>query len=170
MATTSSSYGLSVAALQELASSPTKDCSRDNGRNDNGKVNGGYDLSFLYSRESDRFGEGIEHSDSALAAIMGTKRSKSAAARRRNGQTAEQLDTGNVDNSKKPLSKEEIERTLASYNHNPKEEEPLYTTTANEYGRKKPSHATHLAESRARSQKFSNSFQGSMYSNEGLRT
>ena len=50
--------------------------------------------------------------------------------------------TDQATTSSRTISKEEVTKILAQYNHNPKVQHPLYHTTATEYGSKKPSEAT----------------------------
>ena len=52
-----------------------------------------------------------------------------------------------------------LDRLLDSYNHNPKNQNPLYLTTQNEFGFKKPTTATYTYERIARDQKFSNRYE-----------
>eukprot|EP00968_Pinguiococcus_pyrenoidosus_P017431 scaffold1740_cov254-Pinguiococcus_pyrenoidosus.AAC.13 len=59
---------------------------------------------------------------------------------------------------------------LASYRHRPKQEHTLYPTTSNDIGKKKPSKATFVLERYSRQQRFSNSFNGVHYRDEGLNT
>jgi hypothetical protein len=157
LATSNETYGLSLVGLQEMAAKEERTQHKQGGQ---------HDLSFLYRRESDRIGEGIPNSDSALAAIMSTK-------------MPQKSNSGNILTNPAPLSssnanaeptKEEIEQALASFQHNPKEDHPLYMTTANEIGRKAPSYATYTVATKGRSQTFSNSFNGVMYTDESLAT
>ena len=66
------------------------------------------------------------------------------------------------------VPKEEIDEIVSKYKNNPKEQKPLYATTANEYGRKKPTAATIATVAFNRTQKFSHSFNKTMYRDEGL--
>ena len=68
------------------------------------------------------------------------------------------------------ISAEEMKSTLDNYNHVPKIENPLYTTTANEFGSKKPSQATLTKMRYMRSQSFSKSFNRIMFQDQGLNT
>ena len=63
-----------------------------------------------------------------------------------------------------------IARTLESYNHDPKDQNPLYATTQNEFGIKKPTVATYTSERLPRNQQFSNSFNSQMPRDQGLNT
>lgn len=169
LATSNQTYGLSLVGLQEIAAAKQQEgAPRQEPTLRDGKQ---HDLSFLYRRESDRIGEGIPNSDSALAAIMSTRMPK----RHTIGHTSSRSGTVSTQStqpttSAEEPSKEEIEQALASYRHNPKQEDPLYTTTANEIGRKAPSYATYTVATMGRSQAFSNSFNGKMYTDESLAT
>lgn len=172
LATSNQTYGLSLVGLQEMAARQQEDTLQQSTTSASGGKKHELDLSFLYRRESDRIGEGIPNSDSALAAIMSTRMPK----RHTIGHT--RSTSGRMSNpSTEPTSsvegepsREEIEQALASYRHNPKQEDPLYTTTANEIGRKAPSYATYTVATKGRSQAFSNSFNGVMYADESLAT
>jgi len=132
-------------------------------------------MSFLYSRESDRFGEGVGGSDSELARVYGTGESKSTQARRRGGAEKPPTDPKeyasiSVDAFAQTLHDEkvDVDRLLSSYNHAPKPQNPLYSTTQNEFGIKKPTAATYTVERLARDQKFSNSYNSQMPRDQGL--
>ena len=60
------------------------------------------------------------------------------------------------------------EEVLAAYRHAPIQQHSMYTTTNNELGIKKPTNATFSNERAARSQNFSNSFNGVKHRNQGL--
>ena len=179
LVTSNQTYGLSLVGLQEMAAKQ-EDALREGSANTSASTSsssstrGGkqHDLSFLYSRESDRIGEGIPNSDSALAAIMSTRMPKRHTIGHAIGSSANGAPTSSTQStsSTEEPSREEIEQALASYRHNPKEEDPLYTTTANEIGRKAPSYATYTVATKGRSQTFSNSFGGVMYTDESLST
>ena len=170
LVTSNQTYGLSLVGLQEMAAKQQEGAPRQEPTLRDNKQ---HDLSFLLRRESDRIGEGIPNSDSALAAIMSTRMPK----RHTIGHTSTSTSSrGGTVSSTQPASsaeepsREEIEQALASYRHNPKQEDPLYTTTANEIGRKAPSYATYTVATKGRSQAFSNSFNGVMYTDESLAT
>ena len=147
--------------------------------NENGTTPTQHDLSFLFSRESDRFGEGIPYSDSALSQVFREKESDSMNKRRKNSifvkpycNVNDRSTTTANHNGKlvcsKTVSKEEVHEILSQYNHNPKQQNPLYATTANEFGLRKPSAATYTTARYGLSQKFSQSFNRTMYRDEGL--
>ena len=162
LTTSNQTYGLSLVGLQEMAAA------RQEKRTQHKLDEGG--LSFLYRRTSDRFGEGIPNSDSALAAIMSLKPKKSSTGSEKISTDPAPLSSSSSSSSNAKPTKEEIEQALASYRHNPKEEDPLYMTTANEIGRNPPSYATYTKATKGRSQTFSNSFNGVMYTDESLAT
>ena len=165
LATSNQTYGLSLVGLQEMAAKQEPQHKLDKGGQHD------LDLSFLYRRESDRIGEGIPNSDSALAAIMSTKMPQKSSRGNisTNPAPLSSSNANTVEPTKEP-TKEEIEQALASFQHNPKEDHPLYMTTANEIGRKAPSYATYTVATKGRSQTFSNSFNGVMYTDESLAT
>lgn len=128
------------------------------------------DLSFLYSRESDRFGEGTTFSDSSLSQVFRLKESDSMNKRRKNSVFVKQLGNNSDELPSKTLPKEQVAEILSKYNHNPKAQNPLYVTTANGYGSKPPTSATYTTERHGLSQKFSQSFNRTMFRDEGLNS
>jgi len=130
------------------------------------------DMSFLYSRESDRFGEGSTFSDSSLSRVFRMKESDSMNKRRKNSVFVKKLtDSTDIPTrtpKDKTVPKEEVDQILARYNHNPKPQNALYGTSANEYGLKKPSAATIPSVRHGMSQQFSQSFNRTMFRDEGL--
>ena len=128
------------------------------------------DMSFVYSRESDRFGEGCEFSDSLLSEVFRLKESDSMNKRRKflQKELLTNCTTDQSTNSSRTISKEEVSEILSQYNHNPKVQHPLYHTTSTEYGSKKPSEATFQNVRHGLSQQFSQSFNRTMFQNEGL--
>ena len=125
------------------------------------------DLSFLYSRESDSFGKGTPFSDSSLSKVFRLEKSAAMNKRRKNSAFAKQLDNSSATTSK-TIPKEEVNKILSQYNHSPKNENPLYSTTANEFGLKRPTQATYTNVRYGMSQKFSQSFNRTMFRDEGL--
>lgn len=115
-------------------------------------------MSFVYSRESDRFGEGCEFSDSLLSEVFRLKESDSMNKRRKHSPFVQKELADCVQRSS----------NFIAYNHNPKVHHPLYHTTATEYGSKKPSEATFQNVRHGLSQQFSQSFNRTMFHNEGL--
>ncbi|GMH50718.1 hypothetical protein TrRE_jg5097 [Triparma retinervis] len=135
-----------------------------------------YDMSFLYSRESERIGEGVPLSDNKLAKLYANVPSKTETARKI-GHAGEYSDpkeyaSVSVDAFMKTVRDEklDVDRLLASYNHDPKNQNPLYGTTQNDFGIKKPTAATYTSERIARDQKFSNSYNSQMPRDQGLNT
>ena len=116
-------------------------------------------LSFLYTRESDRIGEGVQLSNYPLAKQFRQKN------KRRKPLASE--DTTTDVNGPVIQTKDQVRDLLKEYNHSPKVEHPLYTTTGNAIGIKKPEVATYNSERHSRSQTFSRSF-NSMFSDQGL--
>lgn len=130
-----------------------------------------YDLSFLYCRESDRIGEGItDSSDFLLSHVMEEKEANSLAIKRGRGLRSVVEREQEVGMASRVPEPDEIQKTLDSYKHSPRVQNPLYTTTSNEFGLKKPSAATFSNARQARSQKFSNSFNRMTFRDQGLNT
>lgn len=128
------------------------------------------DLSFLYSRESDRFGEGSTFSDSSLSQVFRLKESDSMNKRRKNSVfVKKQLCNSDAPASSKTVPKDEVSKILSQYNHNPKDQNPLYVTTANQYGHKRPNAASVPSVRHGTSQRFSQSFNRTMFRDEGLK-
>ena len=182
MVTSNECYGMSLPeASKRVYTSPVHSSSSSNSSS-SGNVQGDVlskenkevskqDMSFVYSRESDRFGEGCEFSDSLLSEVFRLKESDSMNKRRKHSPFVqkEQADcTDQATTSSRTISKEEVTKILAQYNHNPKVQHPLYHTTATEYGSKKPSEATFQNVRHGLSQQFSQSFNRTMFHNEGL--
>ena len=131
-----------------------------------------YDLSFLYSRESDRTGQGISYSDSALAKVLlGQKTSLYETKKRRTiNSTSNNAHTAVPHEMSTKPTKEQIQRELKSYVHNPVQQNALYMTSSNAYGSKAPTEETYSAVCAARSQSFSSSFNRQMTRDQGLNT
>jgi hypothetical protein len=134
----------------------------------NAANNYGEDFSFLYARSSDTIGSKVSQrsSNNLLGQCMDTK----PLIHKKRLQ-----DTGsNVlsEQRQQPLGREKknVESILQSYHHVPKEENPLYTTSMNDYGKKLPSVATFVAERAYRPQDFSKSFNGIKPKNSSLNT
>lgn len=128
------------------------------------------DLSFLYSRESDRFGEGIRPSDSTLSRVLRLADSDPMRKRRRGSALSAATATPRAAPASRVRPRDEVEDLLSRYEHRPKEQNPLYATTANEYGAKRPAAATCPTVSHGNSQRFSRSFNRTMFRDEGLNS
>lgn len=130
------------------------------------------DMTFLYSRESDQHGKGVAHSDSALSKILREKETDPLSKRRKYSIFVEKSlcrDDANTGMSRKTaVTKEEVAEIISNYDHKPKEEHPLFSTTANEFGSRKPTEASLTTARYGLSQKFSQSFNHTMYRDEGL--
>eukprot|EP01083_Nonionella_stella_P004920 14373_1 len=142
------------SSTEETAAIPTKAQEAEHGEERNYS-----DLSFLYTRESDRIGEYAELSQSPLA-----KQFRAKPPRRKKVKRAPEFAP------QEEPSREAIAAVLDSYNHAPKPENPLYQTSANSIGSKKPSLATHTANRHPRTQAFSKSFNRKMFRDHGLNT
>ncbi|CAM9896438.1 unnamed protein product [Chrysoparadoxa australica] len=143
------------------------------------------DWSFMYIKESASVGKGIPMSGDKLAQVIGQTQSlRTLALTKGAGKNPIMFEkdeeigiplqgntTTSLETSKElPTEKEALEGLLETYNHQPKEENPLYTTSQNLIGCKKPSPATFTFERRARNQGFSNSFNSIKYRDMGLNT
>lgn len=129
-----------------------------------------HDLSFLMTRESDRFGEGCPYSDNALSAVFRQEASASMNKRRKDTLFAKPFcsESPAAEHASKTISKSEVKEILSHYDHKPKEQNPLYITEANEFGLRKPSEASYTTARHGVSQKFSQSFNRTMFRDEGL--
>ncbi|KAL3799402.1 hypothetical protein ACHAW5_010074 [Stephanodiscus triporus] len=179
MVTSNECYGMSLTEASKrvytspvngndnAAASEERGVSQDPSKENNSTSQ---DMTFVYSRESDRFGEGCAFSNSLLSQVFRLKKSDSMNKRRKNSPFVQKELEQYSDPSKssKTFSKEEVAEILSQYNHNPKVQHPLYHTTASEYGAKKPSQATFQNVRHGLSQKFSHSFNRTMFHDEGL--
>lgn len=164
MITSNQDYGIRIEELKNSA------LVRDTGNTCDDIKKMGHDeqgcdsnLSFLYTRESDRIGAEIKTSRSALAKAFDKEKLKQGRA------ILEDFSPMNESRSS-IISAEELKSTLDNYNHTPNIENPLYTTTSNEFGSKKPSQATLTKMRFTRSQSFSKSFNRIMFQDQGLNT
>ena len=164
------------------------------GSTDEGPQKPSQDTSFLYSRESDRIGEGVvslfdfaflssnssgvltriietmqPYSDSTLSRVFRQRESDSINKRRKNSMFAQQQPSS-AETSSRFVTRENVKQMLANYNHNPLKEIPNYTTTSNQYGLSKMTEADVTQVRYGISQSFSKSFNNMMYIDEGLVT
>lgn len=120
------------------------------------------DFSFLYARSSDVIGAKVKMAEGPMAALLerpaGPQSIKNKHLRRQE------------DNMSPQKEKPNVERILTVYHHEPKPEDPRYTTSSNEYGKQKPSEATYVADRAGRPQGFSKSFNGVKPMNSSLNT
>ena len=164
MVTSNERYGLALHALNTKDSSHS---AQDTSTPSNDK--NAQDLSFLMTRESDRFGEGCNYSDNALSAVFRQQASESMNKRRKNTLFATPFcSESRTDPAPKTNPKEEVRDILRHYDHKPKEQNPLYATEANEFGLRKPSEASYTNARYGLSQRFSQSFNRTMFRDEGL--
>lgn len=125
-----------------------------------------HDLSFLYSRESDAFGSGVERSESLLARALSENKPLSKVAGYKRASTLRKEFSSTTTLDRTTLSA--VEATPDEYKHQAKAENPLYTTTSNQIGNKRP--VTYNTMSLSKSQKFSSSFNRMMFQDQGLNT
>ena len=171
MITSNQNYGMSLEKVKELV---VGDIRRSNTAAEEGGPCGSssssYDLSFLYKRESDNIGSAVKgSSDSTLAKVLSHRESASVAAKRRRRDGS--IFVPSRERCQKEMTEDDIREVLDNYVHRPKEENPLFSTTANDIGLRKPAIATHNGErQQARSQQFSSSFGRVMFRDQGLNT
>ena len=174
MVASNQSYGLSLSELKknhELNMQKKKSIISNS--NNNVKQDQKEDLSFIYRKESDRIGSGIKLSDSKLAKVLGEQESLSLKSNQRRLSSSSNNNNDCCEgksNKATTTSKEQIQTIIQSYNHNPKKEHPLYSTSANSFGSKKISMATYPAKCYSRSQSFSASFNRIKFRDQGLNT
>lgn len=163
MVTSNSCYGMSLKEACEKASFSH---SNDSNSTQDDSALTTQDVSFLYRRkESDSYGESAPYSDSSLSKVFRQRESDSMNKRRKNSSLVGNDSSNSGRNS---LSKEEVTAILSDYEHNPKEQNPLYVTESNEFGRRKPSAATWTTKRHGLAQSFSKSFNNYVYRDEGL--
>lgn len=123
--------------------------------------NYGEDFSFLYARSSDVIGGKLPKQMGPMSSCMDSNHSK----------TRNTVGSSVVAPVQQRVHvKKDVNAILEVYKHEPKVENPLYATAMNEYGKKKPSVATFVADRRGRPQEFSNSFNGIKPKNSSLNT
>lgn len=170
MVTTNENYGLALNAANKVYETIPASTKENISSSDTKKsTTPPHDLSFLMSRESDRFGEGTSYSDSALSRVFREKESDPMNKRRKDSSLAKQS-FDSVRALSKTVSKEEVKDILVNYSHSPKKQHPLYTTEANVAGMRKPTEASFSTARYGLSQHFSQSFNRTMYRDEGLNS
>ena len=168
MVTTNEGYGLSLHSIKDANIRPDENTTEPNENQTSSTNDSSHDLSFLMTRESDRFGEGCSYSDNALSAVFRQQASHSMNKRRKDTLFATPCSDSLVEPNSKVIPKEEVKEILSHYDHKPKEQNPLYSTQANEFGLRKPSEASYTTARYGLSQKFSQSFNRTMFRDEGL--
>jgi len=178
--TTSSRYGKDLRTIQsyDVPNVPFRQAAVKSTPDD-------FDFSFQHSRESAQIGVGVQLSDSRLAKAFSVTDSRAdiASAKGRglqgpvdpNAASVSFAGTGGPDDGAAaaeyvPPVEKTKEEQLESFMHHAKNENPMYTTTNNQIGFKRPSAATFTFERVARSQNFSNAFNGIKYRDQGLNT
>ena len=133
------------------------------------KLEQDYDFGFLYKRASEDIGKGIEASDSRLSAAMAQGDTLRDIAKMKTG-GCEAAPHPENDGPPALSATGRAEKILEGYDHNPRNEHSMYQTTNNQYGIQRPTVATFTADRQARSQAFSNSFNGIKFRDQGLNT
>ena len=122
------------------------------------KLEDDYEFGFLYKRASEDIGKGISASDSRLSQAMAQGDTLRDIAKMKTGGCEA---TTQADDAPPPMNATtRAEKILEGYAHAPRSEHSMYQTTNNQYGIQRPTVATFTADRQARSQKFSNSFNG----------
>lgn len=132
------------------------------------KLEDDYEFGFLYKRASEDIGRGIDPSDSRLSRAMAQGDTLRDIAKMKTGGI--EKPTGDDDGAPELSGTLRAERILDRYHHEPRAEHTMYQTTNNQYGIQRPTVATFTADRQARSQKFSNSFNGIKFRDQGLNT
>lgn len=157
MITSNQDYGIHMDDLKnsELVKYLEHAGKDNNFKDDEKKPN----LSFLYTRESDQIGAEVEIKTSSLAKAFdkGKRREKSRF-------------EGPMGQSQGEINSTYVAEALYNYKHEPKSENPLYRTTSNDIGTKKPSIETFTDTKYSRSQNFSKSFNRIIFQDQGLNT
>lgn len=122
---------------------------------------GAPDFTFQYTRTSDTIGSNIGFNMTSKPEGP----TKAELARKRGERLRLHQSVTQVENVKMDAS-----TALQHYVHNPKIEDPRYTTSSNEVGRRKPTEATFVAERNSRPQGFSASFNNIKPKNSSLNT
>merc|ERR1719502_1968936 len=132
---------------------------------------GDFDFSWQWKRQSEVIGDGCPRSDSKLSETLNRHDTPGDIAKAK-GQGLYPMteeEKANDETFQQPAGAS-VAEVLDAYNHNPKEEHPMYITTNNFFGKKRPTIATFTGERMARSQNFSNSFNRIKYRDQGLNT
>ena len=164
--TTSSDIGVSLQALQEKREKMLLEQTLASSTEVQPKVpsiEGNF--GFLYSRESDTIGSRVQKPSTENKLISLTK---ADLALRRHKAISEQGYSATQE-YRKP-TEEDVLRVLKVFNQGTKEEDPRYTTSNNEYGKKAPTIATYVSERCFKTQNFSKSFLGVKPKNSSLNT
>ena len=133
-------------------------------------ANDGFDFRFQYEQSSTKIGQGVHHSDSRISHTLMRCDARGDVARAKGAGLYPTEPDANASDAAlaTTLQPATTEETLAAYRHAPIAQHSMYTTTNNELGIKKPTNATFSNERAARSQNFSNSFNGVKHRNQGL--
>lgn len=126
-------------------------------------------FAFLYTRESDVIGSKIKKAEHEPPKVL-TK--TEFLRKKREMQMTKALESGQLIEEAKVAAapKASADQILAAYKHSPKNEDPRYTTSTNEYGNKPPSKATIVIDRAAIPQGFSSSFNGIKPSSSSMNT
>jgi|LauGreSBDMM110SN_4_FD.fasta_scaffold174101_1 hypothetical protein len=128
-------------------------------------------FSFLYTRESDKIGSMVNKPVMSGHKILSRTEFLK---QRREKLRQEELTEDDISllllNQQEEIIKPDVPRILEVFKQGTKDEDPRYTTTNNEYGKKKPTIATFVADRASIPQGFSSSFNNVKPKNSGLNT
>mmetsp|Transcript_18016 Transcript_18016/g.16309 ORF Transcript_18016/g.16309 Transcript_18016/m.16309 type:complete len:198 (-) Transcript_18016:432-1025(-) len=133
------------------------------------ETNDSESFTFLYKRTSDDIGARVKKESTMSLPQMPTKTEFLKKRREKLLETIppDELSKFTRNNELSRLSSEE---TLKLYKHVPKEEDPRYTLSSNEYGKKVPTVATFVGERYTKPQAFSKSFNNFKPQSSSLNT
>lgn len=168
---TSNQRGIGLPPMEELKREAIQLELQDKRLRETNPTAKDHDLSFLFSRSSDSIGVGIPFSDSALSKVFRQNDSLMESVRRKSldPDLVKQVEVENLP-LKRHLALKDVQEILNGYNHNPKTQHPLYMTSSNDYGRRKPTPAAYTSTRAFRNQAFSSSFNKIMPRGNGLNT
>ena len=158
MVTTNQSYGINLKTLKVCA------LAKSFQESENEFQSKEHDLSFMFSRESDRIGEGVPTSKSPLFNQMMKK--KIIKKKRSLCESVDDFTLRSGFEKDEDTKRQEFQ----NYRHIPVKQNPLFTTTSNEIGLVTPVEELFTHVRFARNQSFSSQFNGIMYKDEGLRS
>ena len=122
---------------------------------------------FMFAKPGNDYGKGVGFSDSKLSnAMMTDEAPGEIAAKKGEGL----YKAGEAPPAQVPPPKPTLDGILASYEHETKQEHPVYQTTSNSIGYKRPDKATYTLDRVSIPQEFSQGFNNIKYRDQGLNT
>jgi hypothetical protein len=122
---------------------------------------------FMFAKPGNDYGKGLTFSDSKLSKSMMTNELPGEVATKK-GEGLYQA--SEAPPAQVPLLKPTLEGILSSYEHETKKEHPVYQTTSNAIGFKRPDKATYTLDRVSIPQEFSQGFNNIKYRDQGLNT